>query len=191
MDLGTKEEAGKSAPPLSHVLWSFLKIGGSAFGGSTQALIFREAVDNRKWLTEQEFLTGQALSQVLPGANPVNIALYVGLRVRGGIGAIVAVFGMIIPAFMIIMAMGYAYRQMSGLPVTHFVLGGVAAAGIGATLSMGFKIARKLPRDLVTYLIGFAVFLAIGVLQLPMIPVVLFAVPLSIALAYFGARRTP
>ena len=101
-----QEVTAKRPPTLGQILLTFLKIGGSAFGGGTQALVFRETVDRRGWMTEKEFLTGQALSQVLPGANPVNVALYVGLRLRGGMGALTAVMGMIIPAFTIIMAMG-------------------------------------------------------------------------------------
>ncbi|MDB5643631.1 MAG: chromate transporter [Hyphomicrobiales bacterium] len=184
-----EEAVNKHTATFSQVLLSFLKIGGSAFGGSTQALIFREVVDRRQWMSEQQFLTGQAIAQVLPGANPVNLALYVGLQVRGGLGATAAVLGMIAPAFCIILVMGFAYRELSGQPATHFVLGGVAAAGVGATLAMGFKIVRKMPRKIWPAAIALAVFAAIGFFRLPMIPVVLIAVPLSIAAAYFDARR--
>lgn len=190
MDAGVAQQQKRThVATLPQVLWTFLKIGGSAFGGSTQALVFREAVERRRWLTEEQFLAGQALAQVLPGANPVNVALYVGLQVRGGLGAVVAVVGMIVPAFCIIMLMGFAYRQLAGHPMTHFVLGGVAAAGVGATLAMGLKVTRKLPRHAAPFLIAAAVFVAVGLLRWPMIPVVLVAVPLSIGLAYLRARR--
>ncbi len=95
---------------------------------------------------------------------------------------------MIIPAFCIIMLMGFAYRQYSGLPVTHFVLGGVAAVGIAATLAMGAKVATKLPRNVATIVIGLAVFIAVGVLRWPMLPVVAIAVPLSIGVAWLCVR---
>lgn len=174
---------------LAEVFWSFLKIGGSAFGGSTQAMVHREVVERRRWVDDEAFLAGLAVSQVLPGANPVNLALYMGLKARGGPGAIVAVTAMIIPAFCIIMLMGFAYRQYSGLPITHFILGGVAAVGIGATLSVGAKVASKLPRNYWTIAIGVAVFVAVGLLRWPMLPVVAVAVPLSIAVAWFSARE--
>ena len=188
--MGAQEEAvTKYTAPFSQVLYSFLKIGGSAFGGSTQALVFREVVDHRRWMTAEQFLTGQAIAQVLPGANPVNLALYVGLKVRGGIGALAAVLGMIIPSFCIILLMGFAYRELSGQPATHFVLGGVAAAGVGATLAMGFKIVRKMPRKIWPAAIALTIFAAIGFFRLPMIPVVLVGVPLSILAAYIDGRR--
>lgn len=173
---------------LWEIFWSFLKIGGSAVGGSSQAMMHREVVERRKWVDDEAFLAGFAISQVLPGANPVNLALYMGMKARGGLGAVVAVTAMIIPAFCIIMLMGYAYRQLSGQPITHFILGGVAAVGIGATLAVGAKVSSKLPRDLVTFLIAFAVFLAVGVFRWPMLPVVAIAVPLSICIAWLHVR---
>ena len=171
------------------VLMSFLKVGGSALGGSTQAMFFREVVDRRQWMNEEQFIIGQAIAQVLPGANPVNLALYMGLKVAGGLGAAAAVFGMVIPAFCIIMAMGFAYQEFSSLPVTRFVLHGVAAAGVGATVSQGLKTTRKLPKRASTFIVGAVVFVTIGLLRWPMIPVVLVAVPVSIAWAYLDARR--
>jgi len=189
MSDGELAQAHKGKAPIADVFWSFLKIGGSAFGGSTQAMMHREVVERRQWVDDEAFLAGLAIAQVLPGANPVNLALYMGMKARGGLGAIVAVTAMIIPAFCIIMLMGFAYRQYSGLPITHFVLGGVAAVGIGATLAVGAKVTSKLPREIWTYAIGLAVFVAVGVLRWPMLYVVAVAVPLSIGIAWLGARE--
>ena len=188
--VGQEEAVTKDTATLWQVLLTFLKIGGSAFGGSTQALVFREVVDRRRWMTAEQFVAGQAIAQVLPGANPVNLALYVGLHVRGGLGALASVLGMIVPAFCIILLIGFAYRELSGQAATHFVLGGVAAAGVGATLAMGFKILRKMPRKIWPPVVVFAVFATVGLFRLPMIPVVMVAVPLSVAAAYIDGRRT-
>lgn len=189
MSDGESTQAQTGNAPIADVFWSFLKIGASAFGGSTQAMMHREVVERHKWVTDEAFLAGLGIAQVLPGANPVNLALYMGMKARGGLGAVVAVTAMIIPAFIIIMLMGFAYRQYSGLPITHFILGGVAAVGIGATLSVGAKVTAKLPRDVVIYAIGVAVFVAVGVLRVPMLYVVAVAVPLSIGYAYLSAKK--
>ena len=74
--------------------------------------------------------------------------------------------------------------------MVHFVLAGVAAAGVGATLTMGIKVARRLPRDCVTLLIALAVFVLVGVLRWPMIPVVAVMVPLSIGLAFVAGKKS-
>ena len=187
---GGSVEPKSGSAPLADVFWSFLKIGASAFGGSTQAMVHREAVERRRWLNDEAFLAGFAISQALPGANPVNLALYMGMKARGGLGAVVAVTAMVIPAFCIIMLMGFAYRQLAGLDVTHFILGGVAAVGIGATLSVGAKVTTKLPRQFWTYAVALAVFVTVGVLRVSMVPVVLIAVPASVAIAYYMGRGT-
>jgi chromate transporter len=65
----------------------------------------------------------------------------------------------------------------------------LAAAGVGATLTMAIKVARRLPRDLLTSLIAMTVFVVVGLLRWPMVPVGLVAVPLSIALAFVQERK--
>ena len=96
---------------------------------------------------------------------------------------------MVVPAFCLILFIGYIYRSYGQLPAVHFVLAGLAAAGVGATLTMGIKVARRLPRNLLTPLLAVSVFLVVGVLRWPMVPVVLVAVPLSIGLAFLEERK--
>lgn len=176
-------------PSLLSLLWCFLRIGTTGFGGSSRAMMHAEAVERRRWLRPDDFLTGFAIAQVLPGANPVNLALYIGLRTRGLAGATAAVLGMIGPAFCIIILIGLIYSQLSVFPVTHVVLLGVAAAGVAATLALGLKVAARIERRMATALVGFGTFLAVGVFRIPTIPVVALAVPISIAFAYRAERN--
>src|SRR6266571_5582379 len=87
----------------------FIKVGVTSFGGSTQAWIFRAIVEERGWLSESDFLTGLTIAQILPGANPVNLSLYVGQRLRGATGALVATLGMVVPAICIVLVVGALY----------------------------------------------------------------------------------
>jgi chromate transporter len=175
---------------LSQLLATFVRLGTMTFGGGVQSWIHREVVQRLGWINDKSFLSGMTVAQILPGANPVNMALYVGLQLRGGVGAAVAVFGMLIPAFCTTLLLGALYRSYGHLAAVHFVLAGMAAAGVGATLTMGIKVARRLPRNLVTALIAVTVFVLVGVLRWPMIPVVVVMVPLSIALAFVAERKS-
>ncbi len=179
----------RPAVGLLQLLGTFVRLGAMTFGGSVQSWVHREVVERLGWIDNKAFLSGLTVAQVLPGANPVNIALYVGLKLRGGVGAAVAVIGMVVPAFCVILCLGYFYRGYGHLAVVHFVLAGLAASGVGATLTMGIKVARRLPRNLVTVLIAVTVFFVIGELRWPMIPVVAVAIPASIALAFVANRR--
>jgi chromate transporter len=183
-DLNTQRRIG-----LIPLFIAFVRLGTLTFGGSIQSWIHREIVERLGWIDKKAFLSGLTVAQVLPGANPVNLSLYVGLRLRGPAGAAVAVFGMIVPAFCLILYLGYVYRSYGHLPAVHFVLAGLAASGAGATLAMAIKVARRLPRDLLTPLIAVVVVVAVGLLRLPMVPVVLVAIPLSIGLAFARERR--
>src|ERR1700723_1626103 len=174
---------------LFQLLGTFVRLGVMTFGGSVQSWVHREVVERLCWRDDKAFLSGLTVAQVLPGANPVNLALYVGLKLRGGVGAAVAVLGMIVPAFCVILCLGYFYRGYGHLAAVHFVLAGLAASGVGATLTMGIKVARRLPGILMTPLIAITVFIVVGVLRWPMVPVVLVAIPTSIALAFLANRK--
>jgi chromate transporter len=117
------------------------------------------------------------------------MAMYLGLHLRGGLGAALAVFGMVLPAFCVILLLGLLYSRLGSMPITHAVLGGVAAAGVGATLSVGIKLTRRLERSAVPIAIALVTFVTIGILRWSMVPVVVVAVPVSIFLARRAERR--
>lgn len=174
---------------LPRLLATFVRLGTVTFGGGLQSWIHRETVDRLGWIDEDTFLSGLTVARVVPGANGVNVALYIGFKLRGAIGAAAAVLGLIVPAFCVILCLGYLYRRFGHLAPVHFVLAGLAAAGVGATLTMGIKVGRHLPRDLTTSLTALAVFALVGVLQLPMVPVVLGLIPISVGLALLVERK--
>lgn len=185
-------EAAPAAQPvvgLPRLLAAFVRLGTVTFGGGLQSWIHREIVDRLRWIDDATFLSGMTVARVVPGANGVNVALYIGLKLRGGIGAAVAVLGMIVPAFCVILGLGYLYRSFGHLPAVHFILTGLAAAGVGATLTMGIKVGRRLPRDAASSVTAVAVLALVGVLRLPMIPVVLALIPISVGLALLAERR--
>lgn len=179
----------RPAVGLPRLLATFARLGTVTFGGGLQSWIHREIVDRLGWVDEDTFLSGMTVARVVPGANGVNMALYVGFKLRGALGAAAAVLGMIVPAFCVILGLGYLYRSFGHLAAVHFVLTGLAAAGVGATLTMGIKVGRRLPRDLGTSLTAAGVFALVGVLRLPMIPVVLGLIPISVGLALVAERK--
>jgi chromate transporter len=167
---------------------SFLRVGLTSFGGGTSGWMHREVVERHRWLDDDQFLASLTVAQVLPGANPVNMAVYLGLQLRGFRGAIVAAVGMVLPAFCMILILGSLYTALSAFPLTSKVLGGIAMVGVASTLVMGLKTARKLPRRAVSFVIAGAIFLAIGILHWPLVPVVVASVPASILLSFYTDR---
>lgn len=181
--------AEKPSISLPALLVLFINIGLMSFGGSSMAWMHRELVDRRKLLDDHEFITGLTIAQVLPGANPVNLALYLGMQVRGKLGAAAAVLGVVLPAFCVILLLGYLYRSFGEYETTHVLLGGVAAAGVGATLAMAVKLASRVMVRIIPAAIAIFTFVVVGVLRWPLVPVVCVVVPLSILQAYLIAKR--
>src|SRR5882757_365199 len=182
--MSSESSAEKTFVPLLSLIAVFSRVGITSFGGSTAAWLYREVVQRRGWLDEEHFVTALTICQVLPGANPVNLSIYVGSQLRGGIGGAAAALGMIGPPFCIILMLGYLYRQFGSAPAVHAVLGGLAAVGVGMTLSIGLKLARKV-RKAVPVLIAATLFITVGILHWPMIPMVIVLTPLSIVLERF------
>ena len=175
-----------SQPSLLVLLGVFTRMGLASFGGGLPGWMHREVVEKRGWMTNERFLAGVAVGQILPGGNSVNLALYIGQQLRGGPGLIVCGFGVLFPPVVMIVLLATAYGYVESLTSLQFVMSGLAAAGVGMTTVIGVTAARKI-RAVTPAALAIVTFVLIGVLRLPMLPVVLCLAPLSIVLAW---RRT-
>lgn len=168
---------------LGAILAVFAALGMASFGGGLPGWMHREVVRKRRWMTEENFLAGVALGQVLPGANSVNLALYIGQQLRGWPGAALAALGILGPPFLVILGLALLHARFGEVPGMAVVLGGVAAAGLANSLTVGLRAARRM-QGLWPWAVAAVTFVAVGVLRLPMIPVVLVVIPASVALAW-------
>jgi len=170
---------------LMQILLLFSRIGLTSFGGGLSAWIYREVVDRRKWLTEDAFLSGLTLCQIMPGPNVVNLSVYIGQRLRGGSGSIVAVIALLLPPMVVTVILGAVFDRFSNLPWLHDLLEGIAAGAIGLTFSVGFRAAKHATaRNRWAPILLLAIFASVGLLHWPMIPVVLVLAPLGVAIAW-------
>ena len=99
--------------PLSTIAWSYLVIALSSIGGGLSGWVQQEVVEKRRWVTTDEFLSGLAICQILPGPNQINFAVHIGTRLRGFAGGGAALAGLlIIPMIIaILLAMVYLHYQ--------------------------------------------------------------------------------
>jgi chromate transporter len=100
--------------PLGAIYGLFFRIGLFSFGGQLTSWIHREVVLVRGWMTNEEFLSGMALSQILPGVNSTNTAVFVGQRLRGAWGATVAITAMLTGPFFAVILAGILYKWIIG-----------------------------------------------------------------------------
>jgi chromate transporter len=132
-------------PTLGGLFLSFLKIGTVGFGGGLAVIaqIRTLAVQQRRWLTEQEFASGFALGQTLPGTSAGNVATYVGLRIRGWRGAGVAIAGFILPSMLMMIVLAILYRHLRYLPDTDRLFHGLNAAVVALIIVTAWRMGRN------------------------------------------------
>ncbi len=167
---------------------SFAKLGLTSFGGGLTGWMMQECVRNRRWVTEDEFLTGLAMAQALPGVNVVNLPLWIGYRLGGLPGALSAAGGVVLPPMMLVMLLAAAYEHLSRYAPVNIAMQGAAAAAIGLSLAMGARAARRQFKLLERGAVLLAVFIAVAIVRLPLLEVVAVAAPISFALAYRRVR---
>jgi chromate transporter len=173
---------------LPSIFTAFLQLGVTSFGGNTAAWLYREIVERRHWIDNTAFLSSAALGRLTPGSGGVNLTVQVGQRLRGGRGAVAAVFGLLSGPLGIVLALAAGYSRIAHNTAIHALFDGVAAAAIGLTSATGLKLVAFRRASAGPLAVTVATVLCVGVLRWPMIPVVLCLAPVSIGLARLKRR---
>lgn len=128
---------------MGELAWLFIFIGLTSFGGGITAYIRRLVVTQKKWLTDEEFLPGLGLVQLLPGANVAGLAVYIGNHLKGPMGSVVALFCLFVPPFITTCALGFLYFHAGEKADATAILAGITAAACGLMASMVFEAGAK------------------------------------------------
>lgn len=179
-----RNDAPAEHPAAVQLFLIFTRIGLTSFGGGLSGWLLREFVQRRKLMSEEDFLNGLSIAQALPGVNVTNMAIWIGYKLGGRNGAIASWLGIIVPAAIVITLISTVFTALAGFELTHVALAGAACAAIGLSLSMGLVAARRVPRRVFPLAIMAATFVAVAILQLPLIWTVLVAGSLSVAVTY-------
>lgn len=124
------------------LFWSFFKIGLFSFGGgyATMPLIQNQVVEQNHWLTMNEFINLITISQVTPGPIAINSAAFVGIRIAGILGAVVATVGCVLPACIIILILSMLYFKYKNLSIVRGILNGLRPVVVALIASAGLSI---------------------------------------------------
>ena len=128
---------------LADLFFSFTWLALQGFGG-VLAVIQREMVERKRWLTQEEFLEDWAVAQIMPGPNVVNLSLMVGGRYFGLPGALAALAGMLAVPLVIVLLLGVLYTRFGDNPQMAGALRGMAAVSAGMIAATGVKLATAL-----------------------------------------------
>jgi chromate transporter len=162
----------------------FLKIGLSGFGG-VMPFARRMLVEEKRWLSELEFLDVLSLSQFLPGPNVVNVSVIIGRRFQGVAGAAAACTGLLLMPLAIVLALATVYAQFAQVEAVRGACSGVSAAASGLIAATALKLARPLQRSLWQVAVCVAAFVGIALLRVPLLWMLGALCPVSVALAWW------
>ncbi|MEP5151483.1 chromate efflux transporter [Planktotalea sp.] len=155
--------------PFSELFRTFGKIGCLSFGGPAAqiALMHKELVENRKWLSEKDFLSGLSFCMLLPGPEAMQLATYSGWRLRGTLGGLLAGLLFVLPGAFVILALGAIYVSYGDVPLVQTLFLGVKAAVLAIVIEALIKVAKRAFKMPLHWALALASFVAIFVFALP------------------------
>lgn len=150
---------------------SFSAIALQGFGGVI-AIIQRELVEKKRWLTREQFVEDWAVAQILPGPNVVNLSLMIGGRYFGLSGALAALAGMLVAPLLVVLLMAIAFSSVADTPTATGALRGMGAVAAGLITATGLKLVGALRGNVmgmtVCIALTAATFVAIAWLRIPL-----------------------
>lgn len=165
----TPQRAGPAS--LNDLFWSFTRLALQGFGGVV-AIVQRELVDHKQWLTREEFLEDWAVSQILPGPNVVNLSLMIGDRYFGLRGALTALAGMLAFPLLVALALAVVFAGVSDSPAVQGALRGLGAVAAGMIAATGLRLMGALGSNVmgaaVCWALAALTFVAIGIFRIPL-----------------------
>lgn len=161
---------------VSDLFWSFSKLALQGFGG-VLPIVQRVMVEEKKWLSLEQFLEDWAVAQILPGPNVVNLSLMIGDRYFGVRGAMAALAGMLTFPLMIVLGIAVLFAGVSELPQVQGALRGMGAVTAALITATGLKLTHGLKQNPmgapVCWALAAITFIAIALFKLPLLWVLL------------------
>ena len=174
------------------LFWSFSLLALQGFGG-VQAIVQRELIEKKQWLTKAEFMEDWAVAQVLPGPNVVNLSLMIGDRHFGTSGALAAMAGMLCFPLVIVLALVAIFSGLADLPQVQGALRGMGAVAAGLITAAALKLIPALGQSpmgmAACALLALFTLACVVVLHLPLVWVLVLAGLPACGWAYWNLQR--
>ncbi len=164
------------SPTFAEATKVWARIGCLSFGGPAGqiALMHREIVDERKWFSEQQFLSALNFCMLLPGPEAMQLATYAGWRLHGVKGGLVAGLLFVLPGALVVLALSMLYAAFGNLPWIEAIFFGVKAAVLAIVIEALLRVARRALKNNVDWLIAGLAFLALYCFDVPF-PLIIIA----------------
>lgn len=163
-----QENKSSDMRKLLDIFLIFLKIGTFTFGGGYAMipLIEEEIVNKKKWVTSNEIIDLFAVAESIPGAIAINTATFIGYKILGRKGAIVANIGVIIPSLTIITLIASVFSRFQNDPTVQAALLGIRSCVVALILLAAISVGKKAIRDNITFIVAILAMVAIAFLDI-------------------------
>src|SRR5215210_5000291 len=143
--ISMEETTTTPAYTLRQLVQYFFKLGYAGFGGPVALVgyMHRDLVEERKWISDEEYKDGLALAQLAPGPLAAQLGIYLGYVHYRTLGATLCGLAFVIPSFIMVVLIGMAYKLFGGLPWMQAIFYGVGAAVVGIIIISSFKLTEK------------------------------------------------
>ena len=176
---------------LTDLFVSFTVLALQGFGG-VLAVVQRELVEKKRWLTKEEFVEEWAVAQIMPGPNVINLSITLGARYFGWRGAVAAIAGMLTCPLLVVLSLALVYAEFAGSPQVAGALRGMGAVAAGLIIATGLKLMVALRKNVLglplCIALGALAFVAVAWLKLPLLWVVAGLGGLGWALAWWKIK---
>ena len=187
----TNQTGDITVPIVRPSLWQLYKtafiLGATGFGG-VLPLLHRMLVEKRQWLSDARFAELLGLCQFLPGGNAVNLCVAMGVEFHGVKGGFTALTGLLTAPVIIIILLGNTWTRFHDNPLVSSLFAGISAAAAGLIIATGIKLLAAMPRKWSALVVLAGVILSTALFRIPLLPVLVIAVPVSALLASLSER---
>ena len=176
-------------------LWAlfstFFKIGAFTFGGGYAMipLIQKEAVERQGWITDDDILEIIAIAESTPGPIAINSATFVGYRTCGFFGAACATLGVVLPSFVVILAISYLLQEFQSLKVVQYAFNGIRAGVLALLFKALWTMYKKSPKGWAAYVVMAMAFVLTAFLKVNVLLVIILCAAFGLVTATMAERR--
>lgn len=169
---------------------TFLKIGAFTFGGGYAMipLIQKEVVEKKKWMTDEDVLEIVAIAESTPGPIAINAATFVGYKTAGFGGALLSTVGVVLPSFIIIVAISFILKEFQDIAAVKYAFWGIRAGVLALIIKALWSMYKQSEKGLMGYIIMALAFIAVAIFDINVLWVIIGCAALGLTSSLLAGR---
>jgi len=170
---------------------TFFKIGAFTFGGGYAMipLIQHEVVEKNHWITDDDILEIIAISESTPGPIAINSATFIGYRICGFWGSFFSTLGVVLPSFVIILAISYVLNEFQELKAVQYAFNGIRAGVLALLIKALVGMYKKSPKNLISYIVIASSFIVAAFVDISVLWIIVGCALFGLITAFYADRR--